>query len=147
MGGTNAQSPVSCQVSLPGRRAYSQLSTLNSQLKETILGHAEFTAFNESATRLFAQWKAANTPRLKGFAQDGHPKALVETLGESLLAAFADGSAGSDGPIGLVDAYDIAEVLTDMDAELAGLEQRRDKTHALKQGMMQELLTGRSRLI
>jgi type I restriction enzyme S subunit len=41
----------------------------------------------------------------------------------------------------------IAEVLTDMDAELAALEQRREKTHALKQAMMQELLTGRTRLV
>ena len=40
----------------------------------------------------------------------------------------------------------IAEVLTEMDAELAGLEQRREKTRALKQAMMQELLTGRTRL-
>jgi type I restriction enzyme S subunit len=40
----------------------------------------------------------------------------------------------------------IAEVLSDMDAELAALTQRRDKTRALKQGMMQELLTGRVRL-
>ncbi|MFN7897735.1 MAG: restriction endonuclease subunit S [Cyanobacteriota bacterium] len=41
----------------------------------------------------------------------------------------------------------IAEVLTDMDEELAALEQRRDKTLALKQAMMQELLTGRTRLV
>ncbi len=41
----------------------------------------------------------------------------------------------------------IAEVLTEMDGELAGLEQRREKTRALKQAMMQELLTGRTRLI
>ncbi len=41
----------------------------------------------------------------------------------------------------------IAEVLTDMDAELAALEQRREKTRALKQAMMQELLTGRTRLL
>jgi len=41
----------------------------------------------------------------------------------------------------------IAEVLTEMDAELAALEQRREKTRALKQAMMQELLTGRTRLI
>ena len=41
----------------------------------------------------------------------------------------------------------IAEVLSDMDAELAALEQRRDKTRALKQGMMQELLTGKTRLV
>ena len=40
----------------------------------------------------------------------------------------------------------IAAALTDMDAELAALESRRDKTRALKQGMMQELLTGRTRL-
>ena len=41
----------------------------------------------------------------------------------------------------------IADVLSDMDAELAALEQRRDKTRLLKQGMMQELLTGRIRLL
>jgi len=41
----------------------------------------------------------------------------------------------------------IAAVLSDMDAELAALEQRLVKTRALKQGMMQELLTGRTRLV
>ena len=41
----------------------------------------------------------------------------------------------------------IAEVLSDMDAELAALEQRRDKTRALKQAMMQELLTGKIRFV
>lgn len=41
----------------------------------------------------------------------------------------------------------IAEVLMDMDAELAALEQRLEKTRALKQAMMQELLTGRTRLV
>lgn len=41
----------------------------------------------------------------------------------------------------------IASVLSDMDAELAALEDRRDKSRALKQGMMQELLTGKTRLI
>jgi type I restriction enzyme S subunit len=41
----------------------------------------------------------------------------------------------------------IATVLSDMNAEIKALEQRRDKTRALKQGMMQELLTGKTRLI
>jgi type I restriction enzyme S subunit len=41
----------------------------------------------------------------------------------------------------------IAAVLSDMDAELSALEARRDKTRALKQAMMQELLTGRTRLV
>jgi len=41
----------------------------------------------------------------------------------------------------------IASVLTEMDGELAALERRREKTRALKQAMMQELLTGKTRLI
>jgi len=41
----------------------------------------------------------------------------------------------------------IAAVLADMDAELIALEARRDKTLALKQAMMQELLTGNTRLV
>ena len=41
----------------------------------------------------------------------------------------------------------IAAVLSDMDAELAALEARREKTRLLKQGMMPELLTGKTRLI
>jgi type I restriction enzyme S subunit len=40
----------------------------------------------------------------------------------------------------------IAQVLSDMDREITALEQRRDKTKAIKQGMMQALLTGRIRL-
>ena len=41
----------------------------------------------------------------------------------------------------------IANVLSDMDAEIASLVQRRDKTRAIKQGVMQQLLTGRVRFI
>lgn len=41
----------------------------------------------------------------------------------------------------------IATILTDMDAEIEALRARRDKTQAIKQGMMQELLTGRTRLV
>ena len=41
----------------------------------------------------------------------------------------------------------IAKILSDMDAEIAALEARRDKTKAIKQGMMQVLLTGRIRLL
>lgn len=41
----------------------------------------------------------------------------------------------------------IVKTLNDMDTELAALEARATKTRALKQGMMQELLTGRIRLV
>ena len=47
----------------------------------------------------------------------------------------------------LAEQTAIAAVLSDMDAEIAALERRLAKTRALKQGMMQELLTGRTRLI
>ena len=55
-----------------------------------------------------------------------------------------------DSPIRIPDISEqraIAAVLSDMDAELTALEARRDKTRALKQAMMQELLTGRTRLV
>ncbi len=41
----------------------------------------------------------------------------------------------------------IAEELSDQDAALVAYEQRRAKTRALKQGLMEELLTGRTRLV
>jgi len=41
----------------------------------------------------------------------------------------------------------IAAVLSDMDAEIAALERRREKAKQIKQGMMQQLLTGRVRLV
>ncbi|EGR4480004.1 restriction endonuclease subunit S [Vibrio cholerae] len=41
----------------------------------------------------------------------------------------------------------IATILSDMDAEIQALEQRLGKTRHIKQGMMQELLTGKTRLI
>lgn len=41
----------------------------------------------------------------------------------------------------------IATVLSDMDTELAALDSRLAKARQIKQGMMQELLTGRIRLL
>ncbi len=50
-------------------------------------------------------------------------------------------------PRNVIEQTAIATVLSDIDAEITALEARRDKSRALKQGMMQELLTGRIRLI
>ncbi len=41
----------------------------------------------------------------------------------------------------------IAAILSDMDAEIASLEAKLGKARQVKQGMMQELLTGRVRLL
>ena len=50
-------------------------------------------------------------------------------------------------PLHYAEQKAIAAVLSDIDAEIAALERRRDKAHAVKQGMMQQLLTGRVRLV
>jgi type I restriction enzyme M protein len=72
-------------------------------IKATIFGHAEFTAFNHSVTALFEKWKKANTPRLKGIAVGDKPKALIETLAEDLLETFRAAR--------LLDAYDVYQHL------------------------------------
>jgi type I restriction enzyme S subunit len=50
-------------------------------------------------------------------------------------------------PSFLKEQQAIAQILSDMDAEIETLEKKRDKYQAIKQGMMQELLTGKTRLI
>ena len=87
-----------------------QLKTPIAEVKPAILGHPEFVAFNEGATKLFEAWKAANTPLLKGPSRrTAHPKALIETLSESLLADFK--------AVPLLDAYDVYQHLMDYWAE------------------------------
>jgi len=86
---------------------YYELTTKD--LKPAILGHPEFAAFKASVDQLFARWRTANTPKLKGFARDGHPKALIEMLSEDLLTAFAQAP--------LLDHYDIYQHLMDYWAE------------------------------
>jgi type I restriction enzyme S subunit len=47
----------------------------------------------------------------------------------------------------LAEQVAVVEVLTDMDAEIDALVARREKAELVKQGMMQELLSGRVRLV
>ena len=49
-------------------------------------------------------------------------------------------------PMDLAEQRAIATILSDMDAEIAALDRRLDKTRVIKQGMMQQLLTGSIRL-
>lgn len=49
-------------------------------------------------------------------------------------------------PISVAEQNAIASVLSDIDKDIAALQQKRDKACALKQGMMQQLLTGNIRL-
>jgi type I restriction enzyme M protein len=91
------------------RPGYYQLRIGAADIKTAIFGHSEFTAFNDAATKLFGKWKKTNTPRLKAFDRDGHPKALIEAIAEDLLATFEDAP--------LLDAYDVYQHLMDYWAE------------------------------
>jgi type I restriction enzyme M protein len=92
-----------------GRPGYCRLRVPVAEVKAAIFGHCEFTAFQDSATALFAKWKKTNVPRLKGFAKGGHPKALIETIAEHLLATFKTAP--------LLDSYDLYQHLMDYWAE------------------------------
>src|SRR5579872_4371198 len=92
-----------------GRPGYARLKLPLADVKRAILSHAEFAAFQEKATQEFADWRKATTPRLTGFDKDGHPKALIETIAEDLLAVFRR--------VPLLDAYDVYQHLMDYWAE------------------------------
>jgi type I restriction enzyme M protein len=87
------------------RPGYSALRIPQSEIKSAIFGHAEFTSYNESATKLFKKWRTDSVPRLRGIAKGGKPKALIETLSEDLLATFEKAR--------LLDAYDVYQHLMD----------------------------------
>jgi len=88
-----------------GRPGYAQLTLALPEVKPAIFSHPEFTAFNQTATALFAAWRRAATERLTGFGQGGHPKALIETIAEAMLTTFKAAR--------LLDAYDIYQHLMD----------------------------------
>jgi type I restriction enzyme M protein len=87
------------------RPGYSQLKVAISDIKVTIFGHPEFTAFQQAVGARFAEWRAANTPILKDITMGDHPKVLIENLSEGLLEAFK--------PAPLIEAYDVYQHLMD----------------------------------
>jgi len=103
---------------LPGVRAalfatlrpgYLRLTLPLPEVKPAILNHPEFTAFNAQASARFQHWRQTVSPQLTGFVQGGHPKALIESIAEALLATFRNAP--------LLDAYDIYQHLMDYWAE------------------------------
>jgi type I restriction enzyme M protein len=93
-----------------GRAGYAMLKLPIAEVKTTIFSHPEFTAFNQAAIKVFTDWKQASTPLLKCFVQNGHPKSLIETLSEDLLARFKQMPP-------LMHPYDVYQHLMDYWAE------------------------------
>ena len=92
-----------------GRSGYARLRLLVSEVRPAILGHTEFTAFNQIVTKRFDKWRKSSTAQLTAYDKDGHPKALIERIAEDLLAAFREAP--------LLDAYDVYQHLMDYWAE------------------------------
>ena len=119
----------------------------------------EKVAFVESCDLPFCM--NTSTIRFKPVAEQLTPAFLFQYLtSDSFKRAIGGQATGSAqlnfGPSHVEKVYvilppveeqtAIAAVLSDMDAELAALEAKLSKARAIKQGMMQELLTGRIRL-
>ena len=85
------------------REGYSQLKIRVGEAKKEIFAHAEFTTFQESIKKLFAQWVKKAEPLLKAFSKEGDPKKLIETIAEDLLAVFKKAP--------LLDPYDVYQHL------------------------------------
>ena len=92
-----------------GRPGYVRLKPEFTEVKSAILEHPEFSTFQQKVGKVFADWRTANMPSLTGFGRDGHPKELIETIAEDLLAAFRRAT--------LFDAYDVYQHLMDYWAE------------------------------
>jgi type I restriction enzyme M protein len=88
-----------------GRPGYARLKLPFTEVRPAILGHDEFAAFQQKATKGFTDWRNATTPRLTAFDKDGHPKELIETVAEDLLAAFRQ--------VPLLNAYDVYQHVMD----------------------------------
>ena len=88
-----------------GRPSYARPKPTLTDVKRAILEHPEFSAFQQKVEKVFADWHKATTPCLAGFGKDGHPKELIETIAEDLLAAFRQAP--------LLDAYDVYQHLMD----------------------------------
>jgi type I restriction enzyme M protein len=104
-----AESPSPKGSGGQGRPGYTQLRVPIGEVKAAIFGHPEFTAYNESATRLVKKWRTDSVPRLKGIVKGSKPKALIEALSEDLLAMFEKAR--------LLDPYDVYQHLMDYWAE------------------------------
>ena len=88
-----------------GRPGFSQLRVPPSEVRDAILNHPEFEAYNTAAKARFARWQITATSALTAFDREGHPKELIAGVSESLLDAFRGES--------LIDAYAVYQHLMD----------------------------------
>lgn len=114
------------------------------------IGHTAVAAVPVATNQGFASL-VPNSPRSTWFLYYWIQQNKAELESRSAGSTFLEISARKVGaiPIGApsLDEQDaIGHVLQDADAEIEALERRLEVTRAVKRGMMQELLTGKTRL-
>jgi len=87
------------------RPGYLRLAVDKAAIKATIYEHREFADFMAGMESHFAAWRAATAAYLKALTPGFHPKALIASLGESLLAHYAGKP--------LIGSYDVYQHLMD----------------------------------
>ncbi|MDD5593155.1 MAG: N-6 DNA methylase [Candidatus Margulisbacteria bacterium] len=85
------------------RRGYSKLAIKPENIKKTILSHPEYEAFRKTKLKIFTSWKSKTLSVLKNISTKDHPKAIIASIADDLLVAFAGTS--------LIDKYDIYQHL------------------------------------
>jgi type I restriction enzyme M protein len=87
------------------RPGYVDLAVEKTAIKATIYEHPEFTAFITDMNAHFAAWRETSVATLKALKAGCHPKQVIVTLAENLLAHYANKP--------LIDPYDIYQHLMD----------------------------------
>lgn len=93
-----------------GRENYLSLLVEKENIKTAIYQHSEFVKFIGAMNQLFQQWQTQTTAILKALEPNFHPKELIITLSESLLAAYTDKA--------LLSKYDVYQHLMDYWSEV-----------------------------
>ena len=93
----------------PNRPGYVDLAVEKAAVKSSIYEHPEFTAFITGMNAHFAAWRETSAATLKALKAGCHPKQVIATLAEGLLAHYAHKP--------LIDPYDVYQHLMDYWAE------------------------------
>ncbi len=89
----------------PSRPGFSTLAVKKDAIRATIFAHPEFRAFTDGMQAHFAAWRSTAAAQLKALQPGFHPRELIDTLSESLLAHYKNKP--------LLDAYDVYQHLMD----------------------------------
>ena len=88
-----------------GRAGYSEARVKTQQAKAKILGHKEFQSYQKQVGDVFDAWSKRHKRLLSGINGKILPRAVINTLSEDLLKAFAD--------LPLLEPYDVYQRLMD----------------------------------